>query len=116
MKKISKSVFLFILFVTLVIMFTSYASYNYFDYLNKKSTFRQYEISGHIAELVLVTTFPNEGVYVGFDNGEYKFIDINYWWAYTSLSQIHPNNNVTIEYKQNYYGHIRALHIEEIKI
>ena len=111
-----KVMFLFILFLIMVCMFTSYAGYNYYDILQKKSDFRTYEISGHIHELILVTDFPNEGLYVGFDNGDYRFIDINYWWAYASLSLIQPQNNVTIEYERNYYSNTRALHIEEVEV
>lgn len=109
-----QGMFLFILFVIMVMMCSAYAGYAYLDIMNKKSDFRTYEISGHIHELKLVTTFPNEGLYVGFDNGEFRFIDINYWWSYASLSLIQPNNNVTITYEQNYYGHLRVLHIEEV--
>ena len=109
-----KAMALFILFVIMVAMCVSYAAYNLFDYRHKQSDFRTYEISGHIQELILVTTFPNEGLYVGFDNGEYRFVDINYWWAYASLSIIHPYNNVTITYERNYFGNLRVLHIEEV--
>lgn len=105
-----------IVFIVIVVGFVSFGVILYYDIEAKKSTYHAYEISGHINELKLVTTFPNEGLYIGFDNGEYRFVDINYWWSYANLQLIHPNNNVTLTYERNYYGHTRLLHIQEVEI
>jgi len=102
------------IFIVIFSIITAYAVNNFIEGNERKNTFRTYEISGHIAELKLVTTFPNEGLYVGFDNGKFRFININYWWSYATLSIIQPQNNVTITYERNYYSDIRVLHIEEI--
>lgn len=109
-----KEMVFFVLFVIFVLATVSYASINYFSYQQKMSAYRTYEISGHLQELKLVTTFPNEGLYVGFDNGEYRFVDSNYWWTYAQLSVIKPWNNVTITYERNDFGNLRVLHIQEV--
>lgn len=113
MKIERRTLFYTILFIVLIILFLSYASYGYFNYQHKQQDFRTYKISGHIVKLKLITTFPNEGLYVGFDTGDFRFIDINYWWAYSHLSLIQPYNNVTLTYERNYYGNTRLLHIQE---
>lgn len=102
-----------IFFFTFII---SYAGYNYIDFQIKKNDYKTYKINGHIRELLLVTTFPDEGLYIGFDNGEYRFVDINYWWAYSNLKLIQSQNNVSITYERNYYGNLKVLHIQEVEV
>ena len=104
------------LFIILVVMCIGYAMFNYTTHQQQMSNFRTYEISGHIKELILVTTFPNEGLYVGFDTGDFHFINVNYWWAYSHLSLIQPWNNVTLTYERNNYGNCRLLHIQEVGV
>lgn len=105
---------LFYTFVSFVIIIILYSLYGYINYQVKKSDFTTYEITGRIKKLLLVTTFPNEGLYIGFDNGEYRFVNINYWWTYANLDLIKSYNNVTITYERNYFGDLRVLHIKEI--
>ena len=104
------------IFLIIVIIFMLYAGYNYLTYDQDMVTFRTYEISGHIVELKLVTTFPNEGLYVGFDTGDFRFFNLNYWWAYSHLSLIQPWNNVTLTYERNDYGYCRLLHVQETEV
>lgn len=112
--KFKRSTLFSIFFIILVFSCLSFAILNYVEYQSKLTTFRHYEMSGHIRELILITTFPDEGLYIGFDNGEFRFIDINYWWTYTALKLVQPQNNVTLSYERNDLGNLRVTHIQEV--
>lgn len=116
MQPTKRNKIIFFLFLIILISFVSFATFCYFDTQSKRSDFRIYTICGHIIELRLVTTFPNEGLYVGFDSGDYRFFDLNYWWAYSHLSLIGPEHNVTLTYERNYYSNTRLLNIRETDI
>ena len=105
MTKKGMVLFALVMFVSFVILGASVTLYQAMD-------FREHTVSGHMSEIILYNTFPNNECYVKFDNGEYLVINTNYFYAYTILSQVNPNSNVTITYERNSNMVTRVTEIE----
>jgi hypothetical protein len=84
------------------------------DITTKQSSWQTKEITGQIRELKLITTFPDEGLLICFIDGNYTFIDVNYYWTYSHLLPINSANSVKLTYATNGAGQTKTLSIKEI--
>jgi len=84
------------------------------DVISKETTWKEKEIIGYLRDVQLITTFPNEGVYIMFMDGDFLFVNVNYFWTYSQLHTIDPTNQVKITYEINGMSRVRATHIQEI--
>lgn len=85
------------------------------DITTKESTWREKTIEGYLRDVQLITTFPNEGLYIMFMDGDFLFVTENYFWTNSQLHNIDPTNKVNITYDINGWGSIRVTHIQEVE-
>jgi len=111
-----KSKIVLIVIIAFVLTFFCIAIYVFSDITTKQSTWRTKYVEGQIKELKLITTFPDEGCLVCFTDGNFTFVDTNYYWTYAQLSVIQSWNKVNITYEINENSNVRVLHIQEIPI
>lgn len=71
-------------------------------------------IDGYVEEMILYNQFPDEELYVRFDDGNYTLIHTNPFWTYSHLSIIDFNHKVNITYQVNGYGLGRTINVREL--
>jgi hypothetical protein len=103
-----------IIFLTLVLSILGSCFWIFNDITTKESTWREKEITGYLRDVQLITTFPNEGVYIMFMDGNFTFVTENYFWTYSQLHTIDPTNQVKITYEINGMSRVRVTHIQEL--
>lgn len=102
------------IFIIIVLCFVGAAGLILNDVLTKESNWREKTIEGYLRDVQLITTFPNEGLYIMFMDGDYLFVTENYFWTNAQLHNIDPTNKVNITYEINGYSNVRVTHIQEI--
>jgi hypothetical protein len=100
--------------IIFVLTFFGIAGWIANDITTKESSWREKEITGYLRDVQLITTFPNEGVYVMFMDGDFLFVNVNYFWTYSQLHTIDPTNEVKITYEINGMSSVKVTHIQEI--
>ena len=103
-----------LIIIIFVASFFIFAGYILNDITTKESSWRTKHIKGEIQELRLITTFPDEGLLICFKDGNFTFVNTNYYWTYAQLQTIHPGNSVNITYEINGMGSVRVLKIKEL--
>jgi len=100
--------------IAFVVTTISCCIYTLNDVTTKSSNWETKEITGQIRELKLITTFPDEGLLICFIDGNFTFIDINYYWTYSHLLPINSNNSVKLTFATNGAGQTKVISIQEL--
>ena len=101
-----------IAFGTLMLICILIAVYTVVNHNSNRAEWEEYEHTGYIKEFILYNQFPDQELYIGFVDGNWTLVNVNYFWTYTQLINLNTTMPVTITYKQNKVYHVKVTDID----